>query len=477
MKTKKVVWIVIVFLFLSFSFLCIGQINQSKAKQLHSSQLNKITTKEGNTERTDYFDSNGRITVAAELRYATCIVTVTDNCKLERYYDDKGKPASRYNGYYGVLQEYDEKGNNISTTYLNADAEPMIMANGYATEIREYNDNKQVISIRYYDTEGNSIRTPLYGYGKINEYDENGKIRRITYVDASGNPMVTGLGYASVMRHVYSVDGLWNGKVESEFYFDETGAPISLLLGQLGIRKKYDEYGREIVTTYLDGEGEPIETNKGYTTIVRTYHADNTIATEQYYDLEGKPYALSEGQYGVKKDENQTTYLNQRGEETFNLRNLLYNYSWIIIPAAIILIILSGMVRKKWNNFFLILYICAIGYLTLMFRDANSMKGFGFFLSYKDIFIDSEARADILKNIWLFIPLGALAYRIYPKKIMLFFLIIFSGLIEGIQYISGLGFCELDDVISNGLGGLIGFGAGKLTTDLKLRIKKWYCKL
>jgi glycopeptide antibiotics resistance protein len=32
-----------------------------------------------------------------------------------------------------------------------------------------------------------------------------------------------------------------------------------------------------------------------------------------------------------------------------------------------------------------------------------------------------------------------------------------SASIEAIQYIAGIGFCEVDDVISNGFGGLIGY--------------------
>ncbi len=469
---KKGFRIVFYALFLIVSCLFITPTIQVVESEFHSLQLQKVITQNENTKRIDYIDSNGKLTVAGNLGYATCIITRTENRELEQYYDENGQPINRDNRYYAILREYDDKGNNIRIIYQDIHGNPVMLAGGYAIEKREYNEKGQIITARYYDKEEKPILTPSYGYGKKNEYDENGQISRITYIDNSGDPMMTGMGYASVLRKNYTTEGPENGKAEYEFYFDDAGNPICLSLGQYGVHKEYDEYGRESVLTYLDANGQPIITNRGYTTIARTYHVNGTIATELYYDLEGNPYALSEGQYGVKKEKNQTIYLNQSGEETFNLKNLLYNHSWIIIFIAIIMIIVSGMVEKKLNIFFLVMYICTIGYLTLMFRENTIIRGPGFFLSYGSVLSDGKARADILKNIWLFIPLGAFLYRVYPKKIVLLVPVILSIMIEGIQYFSRLGFCELDDVISNGLGGWIGFFMEKLTINLKKRIIK-----
>ncbi len=464
--------IIILLLFLVVSFLCICPAPRKGRSQFHSSQLKKITVTSENVERTDYVDSNNQITIAANLGYATIIVTKTENSKLEQYFDDKGEPISRYNGYYTLLQEYDDKGNNTRTAYLDINGEPMIMANGYAIELEEYNENRQAVSEKYYDTEGKPILTPSYGYGKINEYNESGKISRITYIDASGAPMMTRLGYASVTRNYYVSDGPENGRIESEFYFDDTGDPVSLSLGQFGVHKEHDENGRESVLTYLDAFGEPIVTNKGYTTIVRTYHADGSVTSERYYDLKGNPFSLSEGQYGVSKENGQTVYLDQAGKEVFNLKNLLYNQSWLVIVIAMIVLSLAVLSDKRWNSLFLIIYIVAIAYLTLMFRECDEGRiNFQIFWSYKNIIANSEARADILKNIWLFIPLGAILYKLYPNKVVLLIPVMISILIEIIQYTTGTGLCELDDMISNGLGGMIGYGTSRLFCDLKNAIQ------
>ena len=464
--------IALLVLFLVVSCVFISPVQKTARSQYHSSQLEKVVTSDGNTERTDYVDSDGRIAIAADTGYATVIETkISEGRKLEQYYDDKGEPISRYNGYYAILLDYDENGSIIRITYLNRDGEPMIMVNGYAIEEREYNEKRRMISVRYYGTEGEPILTPLYGHGEINEYNENGKISKITYIDTFDAPVMTKKGYAIVSRNYYVTEGPENGRVESEFYFDGDGNPVSLSLGEYGIHKEYDDLGRNSVVTYLDADGNPMITNKGYTSVIRTFQANNSVATEHYLDMDGEPFSLAEGQYGFEVTDGRTVYLDENGNEQFNLKNLLYNYSGMIIIAAVILVLLTAVFNRNWNIVFAVLYFIAIAYLTLMFRDNDSAElRLEPFWSYKKIFADSDARADILKNIWLFIPFGAILYRIYPDWKMLLIPLGLSILIETIQYITGTGFCEVDDVISNTLGGLIGYEMEKLATDLK---NKW----
>lgn len=48
-------------------------------------------------------------------------------------------------------------------------------------------------------------------------------------------------------------------------------------------------------------------------------------------------------------------------------------------------------------------------------------------------------------------------YRLNPKKITLLIPVALSFMIEVVQLVTATGICELDDIISNGLGGCIGF--------------------
>ena len=451
----------VIAVFITLSILFISPAIRIPRSEYRSSQLKQVVTDYGNVTRTDYVDSNGRIIIAADVGFATKIVSKTEDGEFEEYLDDHGEPISRYSGYFKIYREYDDAGYLIRITYMNLKDEPVIISDGYAIEERVY-DNNHMRAVYYLDASGTPVLT-ISGYGKAYEYNVDDKISKITCLDSSGQSMIASFGYASVTRNYYKTTGQDNGKVESEFYFDEGGSPIALSLGQYGVHKEYDENGKEALITYLDADGNPIITNKGYTTIRRTYQSNNAIATEQYYDINGKPFAIGEGQYGYKIVNGRVNYLDQNGHVMFNIRTLLYNHSWIVIPGVILLIGYSCVMGRKSNAVLFILYLSVIAYLTLMFRETGDSKAnLNIFYSYRRIFVDSEMRADIIRNIWLFIPLGTIVYRLFTKYRFLVVPALFSCIIELIQFITGTGLCEIDDVISNGIGGAIGYGAGIL---------------
>ena len=457
---KKKMTIVLLTLFLIVSILFISPEEEKIKIQYHSSQLQKITVKDGNTERTDYLNSDGELTIAADLGYATVIVTDGERTRLEQYFDENGKPIRRSSGYYAVLREYNDSGNLILNTYLDQQDEPVVTLSGYAIEEREYNTEGKVISKKYYDAEGYPAKSISFEHGQINEYGEDGRISKTIYIDAAGNPVMTKQGYA-IIRYIYYTSGSYYGKVDSEFYFDAEDNAVSLSLGEYGLHKEYDSLGRSNIWTYLDADGNPIVTSKGYTSVVRSFQPNNYVSTEQYLDIDGNPFSLSEGQYGVETINGQTVYLDENGNEQFNLKSLFYNQPRLIIAAAMFIVFLTAAFSRNWNAAFAVGYIVVIAYLTLMFRENDGARlKLEPFWSYRKILTDSETRADILKNIWLFIPLGAILYRISPNAKILLIPVGLSIVIEAVQYFSGTGFCELDDVISNGLGGAIGYGMG-----------------
>lgn len=62
----------------------------------------------------------------------------------------------------------------------------------------------------------------------------------------------------------------------------------------------------------------------------------------------------------------------------------------------------------------------------------------------------------MINNIWLFVPFGAGFYAIFRKKRVWIVSLFLSILIELIQYFTGLGIAELDDIFGNTFGGIIG---------------------
>ena len=82
-KSKaKEVTIVTLLAFLIVSIIYINSDISEMRSVYNSSQLIAITKVEGNTQRTYYMDADGTITIAADLGYATKLVTKTEEGEL-----------------------------------------------------------------------------------------------------------------------------------------------------------------------------------------------------------------------------------------------------------------------------------------------------------------------------------------------------------------------------------------------------------
>lgn len=84
--------------------------------------------------------------------------------------------------------------------------------------------------------------------------------------------------------------------------------------------------------------------------------------------------------------------------------------------------------------------------------------------------------ANIAGNLIIFFPLGYISALLFPKmrKLtrILIFAIVSSLVIEGGQYILSSGAADIDDVILNALGGIVGYWTYILTTKF-LKLKKY----
>ena len=118
--------------------------------------------------------------------------------------------------------------------------------------------------------------------------------------------------------------------------------------------------------------------------------------------------------------------------------------------------------RRLAVVFILAVYMAALVYITILSRDAGSrdqidLRPFGTF--------EKNARriSYLAENILLFLPYGFMLPMVLPAKgrrwsVVLAAVVLSSGAIEITQWFTGRGFCELDDVILNTLGGIIGYG-------------------
>ena len=92
-----------------------------------SSELEVKETVEENVTNTSYVNSDGAITDAIDMGYATVQRTRNANEQVteEFYLDAVGTPVDRYGDYYGISYEYND--GCIVIRYLGADKHPMML--------------------------------------------------------------------------------------------------------------------------------------------------------------------------------------------------------------------------------------------------------------------------------------------------------------------------------------------------------------
>lgn len=250
-----------------------------------------------------------------------------------------------------------------------------------------------------------------------------------------------------------------------QMYLDENGHPKLHNNSYFGLSRVYGEYGC-ISITYLDADRNPMINKSGYARVDRELDEDGHVIREMYYGVHGEPAEIKHGQYGTQKVyENgkvkQRIPLGKNGKPAILLYRILHNNQWLVVVGAALIIVLCVILPCRWRYGLLILYVLFVIYMTLYVRETKEDPKYSLELlwslrkaikSTKGI----SAWIQIIDNILLFVPLGFILATIQNYKKLWFIIlecIAFSIMIEAIQYVTGLGFMEIDDVIWNGLGG------------------------
>ena len=452
--TERKIYAVILLAFLCISLIIAFMPKTSASKKKDAPKEEKLVSVDGDVEKTEYF-LEGVLQRSVQ-------ITKSGNTVLTEYFDGEGKPKKQSADYYAILQEKDEAGHDLKTTYLGEGKQPINTTWGYAIITRTYDEEGHKECERYYDQDGEPVLSNSGYHGVVNKF-ENGRNVMISYLDEKEQPILAKLGYA-ILRRTYYEDEPIAGKIAYEYYFDEKDEPVAISLGQCGVHYEYDENGRTAEVTYLGADGKPAKCNLGYATVKKTYYENGSLDTETYYDEKGNPTALSLGQYGTKRVNGKMIYINRKGREMFVLRNHLFSHLISVIIAATLIAVLSLFLGKKGNVILLVLFLLCIAYMTLLYRvEGDPRSRLELFWSYRQFFSSATMRVEIINNIWLFLPLGTILFRLSQKRRVAIIAVLISVGIEVLQYATGLGLAEFDDVISNGLGGMMGMWFGYVT--------------
>ena len=454
---KLLIFIVFSFFFSASLYFSVPK-RKAVAPAVRSEDLTVRTIRTGNTEVTEYLN-DGVLTYADDKHCAMLVKTTevseTGTAVKEEYFDEAKQPAIQPDGHYGLLMELDENGRIRKTVWLDENGEPTLNRENYAILVCTYNEAGLLESEHYLDPDGYPSMRTNGSYGRRLAY-EDGHNTEIVYLDEYDWPSMINAGYA-ILRRTFYEDGDAPGQVKEEFYFDQKDHPVPLAYGQYGLRYEYDDQKRWIRRTWLDAKGNPIMTDRGYSMVTRSYREDGSLRSERYYDEAAQPVKLRDGQYGISYVNGRLIYLDADGRRMLKLNQWLYAYPMMVSLIAVLVVILSILLDRKGNMILLTMYLLFIAYMTLMNRaEGENRANLQLFWSYRQFLSSSSLRLEILHNIWLFVPLGAILYRLIPGWLPWVLPFVLSALIEVIQYRSGIGLAEYDDIVSNTLGGILG---------------------
>ena len=346
-----------------------------------------------------------------------------------------------------MTKKTEKTADSTRTDYVNSKGVITVaLDKNYATVIKSYDQNGNCILEEYFDDHGRPAILPAGHSALRKEYNSNGKWISTTYLDGSLNPVVINRGYASVHRAYTKSD-----KVETEMYYDADGLPTLDNNKNFGVRHEYNEDDRESALINLDAAGNAMNNSSHYAISKTTYTSDGKIV--MYYDKDGNPAKLGYGHSGYLYKNGKSICVDQNGRKMFVLRHFLHNSILTVLIIGVFLLVLILLSERSITYILLFLYLAFIAYMTIMGRETGiGVVTWNIPLNYYLFFKDRS----LLANTWLFIPFGAILYKLSHMWEIIAFPIALSLAIETSQLVLDIGAFEISDIITNSLGGLVG---------------------
>jgi len=241
-----------------------------------------IINKFGWHRETDQFDKNG-------------------NRILRKHFGIDNKPCTDIDGVSVYSFKYDELGNNTEVSCFDVNNKPCFHKLGYSIGKTAFNDLGLPYQESWYDTIGNpSYNLDGFHLGRL-EYDANNQIVSIAYYDSELKPTIT-KGYSKI-RYLRDEEGhiieLSNFGIEGKLYVSEEGYAKAVM--------KYNESGNRSEIYYYGIDGTPCYNKEdGVAKISYKYDEYGNIIEEGYFDEGGNPM-LNKNKYASAKykyDEN-----------------------------------------------------------------------------------------------------------------------------------------------------------------------------
>jgi eukaryotic-like serine/threonine-protein kinase len=238
-----------------------------------------------------FFDREGRPTINNSVVPNNGAVS-----KVQREHDPRGNVIKRLDfgkdgrliasasGVAGVAGEYDERGNAIRATNLGVDSKPVVdRTERIAVSIATFDEKGNEISQTYLDDRGKATRH-ADGFTKVaNVYDDRGNLCETRYHGPDGLVMHKRFGIA---KSLWTFDRL--GRVVQVRYYDSSGKLAShSLYGNAVAKFVLDPWGNTIQEDYYGPEESLAPNFFGVTRVTRTYDLHGNQTEEAFWNAAG----------------------------------------------------------------------------------------------------------------------------------------------------------------------------------------------
>lgn len=139
-------------------------------------------------------------------------------------------------------------------------------------------------------------------------------------------------------------------------------------------------------------------------------------------------------------------------------KDTLQNHPILVVFFGCMICFLFKIVNRNERNYLLIIYSMFIVYETLLFRNyVNNSFDLVLFHSYCRFMESVSIRVQIIENIWLFIPYSVGVFYVCKSRKSTFLALLAPLAIELVQGFTHCGLFEIDDLVSNFSGEIIGY--------------------
>jgi len=249
----------------------------------------------------------------------------------EAYFDKYDQPVLfGDNGYASRINTYNQRGDNIETSYFGINAERVKISTGYFRVAREFDIFGHITKISYFDTDNqptNSIEdfailTKSYNslgqletqrffdakqipindkkglfHQQVNHYNARGKLHTATYFNVELKPTMHNDGYHQE-KYFYNNQGK-NIRIE---YLDTNLKLINIKAGCAIWLYRYDTLGHDLETNTLNTEGEPCDTKQGYSRAIYSYDLRGRKTGAAVFDSKGLPTRHPDGWFSWSEE-------------------------------------------------------------------------------------------------------------------------------------------------------------------------------